>query len=268
MCLIALAIDSDARWPLVIAANRDEAHARDTQSLRWWRDPSSGADILGGQDLRDGGVWMAQNARGRLAMLTNVRRGGPERGVRSRGDLGLAWLRGDALPDWMAQHAPGDYGACNVVLADLVAGAWWVLSNRGGDGEALSQWSCQRVGAGVHVLSNAQWDTPWPKAQQLRLDMETALAQAQTLEDVQVHLLAALADPEIPSGALPDTGVGLEAERALAPVFVHWPAQGYGTRSSTVVVGDGVRMHWLERRFGAEAQTLGEAEISAPIAAD
>jgi uncharacterized protein with NRDE domain len=264
MCLIALAIGHDARWPLVIAANRDEAHARDTQGLRWWRDPNSGVDILGGQDLRDGGVWMAQNATGRLAMLTNVRRGAPERGARSRGALGLAWLRGDALADWQAQHAPGDYGACNVLLADLSTKEWHVLSNRSADGAALPAWSCQRVGAGVHALSNAQWNTPWPKAQQLRLDMESALAQAETIEDVQVHLLAALADPDLPPGALPDTGVGPDAERALAPVFVHWPEQGYGTRSSTVVVADGTRLHWLERRFGAEGQVLGETEISVP----
>jgi uncharacterized protein with NRDE domain len=37
---------------------------------------------------------------------------------------------------------------------------------------------------------------------------------------------------------LPDTGVGLDAERGLSPIFVHIPATGYGTRCSTVLLVD------------------------------
>ena len=37
MCLIALAIDQSRRFPLVVAANRDEFFARPAARLAWWK---------------------------------------------------------------------------------------------------------------------------------------------------------------------------------------------------------------------------------------
>ena len=36
MCLVALAIDHDKRFPLVVAANRDEFYSRPASRLGWW----------------------------------------------------------------------------------------------------------------------------------------------------------------------------------------------------------------------------------------
>lgn len=36
MCLVALALDVNPRFPLVVAANRDEFFAREAASLDWW----------------------------------------------------------------------------------------------------------------------------------------------------------------------------------------------------------------------------------------
>lgn len=267
MCLIALAIGNDARWPLVIAANRDEAHARPTQALSWWRTPD-GTDILGGKDLLDGGVWMAQNRAGRLAMLTNVRQGLPGRGARSRGELGLAWLsRADVdVQRFMREHRAADYGGCNITLADDGQQQWWWLSNRDAHGQALDEWSLQAIAPGVHTISNAQWNTPWPKAEQLRAALQAALRDSASRADLQARLLHALSQDGLPAGALPDTGVGPEAETALAPVFIRWAAHGYGTRTSTVVVAEGAQLHWLERRFDAQGQisTEGDTGLTAP----
>jgi uncharacterized protein with NRDE domain len=63
-------------------------------------------------------------------------------------------------------------------------------------------------------------------------------------------LLRLLADrTPAPDAELPDTGVPLEWERWLSPIFIDAP--GYGTRSSTVLVADNgghariVEMTWI-----------------------
>src|SRR5690606_13005066 len=96
MCLIALAIDQHPRFPLVIAANRDEFYARPAAALDWWTPPSGRAPILAGRDLEAGGTWLGLARSGRVAMLTNVRE--PDRrdpGARSRGEIVPAWLDAD-----------------------------------------------------------------------------------------------------------------------------------------------------------------------------
>jgi len=64
-----------------------------------------------------------------------------------------------------------------------------------------------------------------------------------------------LADTARPDDiVLPDTGVGLEIERVLSPLFITSP--GYGTRSSTVIFIDRDKMvKFTERTF--ESGTAG-----------
>ncbi|MES2424138.1 MAG: NRDE family protein, partial [Pseudomonadota bacterium] len=93
MCLIALALGAHPRWPLVIASNRDEFRSRPAAPLAEWT-ADNGQPVLAGRDLRDGGTWLGVTPAGRVAMLTNVRRGEPQRGVRSRGELPMRWLAG------------------------------------------------------------------------------------------------------------------------------------------------------------------------------
>ena len=90
MCLVALALDQDRRFPLVLASNRDEFFDRPTARLAWWTPQGGGPDILGGRDLQAGGTWLGLTAAGRLALVTNVRAPGrqdaqaPSRGSPSR----------------------------------------------------------------------------------------------------------------------------------------------------------------------------------------
>ena len=76
-------------------------------------------------------------------------------------------------------------------------------------------------------------------------------------------LFAALADTTpAPDAELPDTGVGVDLERALSPPFVR--GERYGTRCSTIVLvgADGISL--IERRFGPEAVPLGETALALP----
>ena len=84
MCLILVAWRTHAEYPLLLAANRDEYHARAAAPAAWWRTPA----ILAGRDLAAGGTWLGVARDGRFAALTNFReltlpqRDAPSRGVR------------------------------------------------------------------------------------------------------------------------------------------------------------------------------------------
>jgi len=50
MCLAVVALDAHPRYALVVAANRDEYHARPAAPVDWWDDGSHGG-MLAGRDL-------------------------------------------------------------------------------------------------------------------------------------------------------------------------------------------------------------------------
>ena len=56
MCLLVLAWRCHPRYRLVVAANRDEFHARPAAALAPWDDMPG---IVGGRDLQAGGAWFA-----------------------------------------------------------------------------------------------------------------------------------------------------------------------------------------------------------------
>ena len=70
MCLVLIAYRAHPRYPLVLAANRDEFHARPAKALHWWKD---GVRMLAGRDLQAGGSWLGLDGAGRIALVTNYR---------------------------------------------------------------------------------------------------------------------------------------------------------------------------------------------------
>jgi len=248
MCLAAFALNAHTRFPLVIAANRDEFFARAAAPMAWWADQPG---ILAGRDLSAGGTWFGLTRAGRLALLTNVREPGRQNAdAPSRGALIVDWLNSSASAPDFAQQLAGGYNGFNLITADLVRDDWHWISNRGPAPVAL--------GAGIHTLSNAALDTLWPKTVGLRAVMAEALEQAADADDLTQRLLGALADPwPAPDAALPDTGVGLERERLLSPRFIRMPDVGYGTRCSTVLIREaGGATHIVERSVTAEGRWL------------
>jgi uncharacterized protein with NRDE domain len=250
MCLVALAIEQSSRFPLVVAGNRDEFFNRATARLGWWS-PGLGPDILSGRDLEAGGTWLGLTAAGRLALVTNVRRGGvpPDPLAPSRGGIVPLWLRGDLPPDrfWM-QVALSGHNPFNVIAADFRKGeCYWAGSETP---------SPRRLEKGLYGLSNGTLDEPWPKVRQLKARMREGLALATSLDALAHYLFDALADREpAPDADLPSTGVPQEMERMLSPAFILSPDQRYGTRSSTLVITERVNKrlvtHVLERSFTA-----------------
>ena len=70
MCIAALAFAAHPRWALVVAANRDEFHARPALPLARWADAPQ---IIAGRDAEAGGTWLGLTEAGRLTLVTNFR---------------------------------------------------------------------------------------------------------------------------------------------------------------------------------------------------
>ena len=79
------------------------------------------------------------------------------------------------------------------------------------------------------------------------------------------EILLTLADKYLPvDESLPDTGVGIEWERALAPIFIR--ANDYGTRSSSVVsVNIENRVHFTERSYDRQGNTANTKQFEFTI---
>ncbi|HUB91160.1 MAG TPA: NRDE family protein [Dyella sp.] len=250
MCLIAFAWQTHPRWRLLLAGNRDEFHARASAPLSRWDD----LPIIGGRDLEAGGTWLGVTAAGRCCVVTNVRDpNDPQHGT-SRGLLATDYLAG---ADDATRHASKllalapSYRPFNLLTFD--AGHGFYIGNR-------PSAKAQPIEPGVHGLSNADFNTPWPKTRILMQRLQAWLAAGHEVDFAP--LFNALADERpAPDELLPDTGVGLERERWLSSAFIR--GEPYGTRASTIVAidhhGKGLI---IERRFGPAGRFEGESELS------
>lgn len=254
MCLVALAIDQSRRFPLVVATNRDEFFERPSARLSWWNPGDGAPSVLGGRDLQAGGTWLGLTAQGRLGLLTNAR--DPSRHdehAPSRGDVVPLWLAGRLSTDrFWTQTALSGHNGFNLIAADFQAGDCFYATNLG----ALPH----RLGRGIHGLSNAGLDTPWPKVVALKARLQTALNRHAGIEGLADELFEALADRTLAADRdLPSTGVPLEVERWLSSAFIRSPDGRYGTRCSTLVITERVNKrlvtHVLERSFTATGQS-------------
>jgi uncharacterized protein with NRDE domain len=236
MCLIVVGVGASAHYPLLVAANRDEQHARPTRIAGWWADAQR---VLGGRDLLAGGTWLAIDDRGRFAAVTNIR--DPERpvGLRSRGSLVADYLSGGDSAAQYAGRAGRDgaaFGAFNLLLFD--GRELHFASNRTVPA---------RLADGLHAFSNAPPGDEWPKTASALAQAEPLLAHADPVEP----LFALLAERD-------DTG---GPERYQRTHFVAGPT--YGTRCSTVVLfaADG-RATFAERTFGVSGELVAEVRES------
>ena len=227
----------DSRYDLVVAANRDEFYERPTAQASFWEDASH---VLAGRDLEKMGTWMGVTKQGRFAALTNYRDPDNESSnMRSRGELVGQFLIGDNQPPQylqMIQQHRDQYPGFNLIV---------------GDGSSLYYYSnieneIRLLKPGLYGLSNHLLDTPWPKVRKGKEGLERCLkGSTEILKDCLFSSLQ-YADPA-PDEELPSTGVSLEWERKLSPLFIQTP--DYGTRSSTVLFMTDKNVRFVERMF-------------------
>ncbi len=223
MCLIFLSINHHPIYKLIVASNRDEFYSRKTAQARFWNDYP---DIVGGRDLEASGTWMAMNKNGKISLVTNYRDPAninPK--APSRGQLVSDFLvNGDTPAQYMQKVAEVGHHFNGFNLLAGTANELWYYSN-------YAQ-RIQKLQPGNYGLSNHLLDTPWPKVSHGKERFSELIKS----EDLEPNLLFDMLYNEVRAAdhLLPDTGIGLERERALSSMFIK--TEGYGTRCSTVVL--------------------------------
>ncbi len=244
MCLILFGIETNPEFPLILAANRDEFYNRPTQPMEFWPDRP---DILAGKDLQAGGTWMGISKQGRFAALTNYRDlSNLKSNAPSRGDLILKVLEYQgSVPDALKllDKTATDYNGFNLLAGETGQVAQtFCYSNQ--------DRMITHVQPGIHGLSNHLLDTPWPKVANGKNQLKSIIETAPENNEALFNLLTDTSRPE--DSQLPDTGIGLEWERLLSPLFIQSPS--YGTRSSTLMqINRAGEIQVLERTFGGES---------------
>lgn len=252
MCLILFCYQNHENFPLILLANRDEMYTRPTQSLHWW---GKGPSILAGKDEQDGGTWLGVTETGRFAALTNFRETGPRSGIKSRGHLTKAFLSGQQTPQQFLHEVENThqlYNGFNLLVGDK--NGLYYYSNR--------EHRTRKLEPGFYGLSNHLLNTPWPKVTDGLEELKNLTKQ----EPDPTALLGLLHNNQVADDQrLPNTGIGLNAERMLSPLFIE--SQVYGTRSSSVVLLDRQgKLTFSEKRYGNEGAELGESEFSFTLA--
>ena len=183
MCLILLA------WrvrepPLIVAANRDEFHARPAAPAAFWDDRPA---ILAGRDLEARGTWMGISRSGRFAAVTNFRGAREPRAAESRGALVTGFLETQATCERYVEALlpkAGSYSGFNLLACDGRE-LWW-MSNRGGEP--------RRLAPGIYGLANALLDSP--DVEPRKRSFEDAIATGAAVEPLFSVLAAArIIDP-------------------------------------------------------------------------
>lgn len=245
MCLVVVAWQQHSEYPLVVAGNRDEFHARPTQEAHWWPDQP---DVVGGRDLQAGGTWLAMHRNGRFATVTNFRDAEIVAAkFRSRGHLVTGFLQSTETSAAYLSAIDGDaYSGFNLLVSDGETLAY--LSNRG-DGVRTLQ-------PGIYGISNALLDTPWHKVVRSKRALEKLINDNRVNESELFRLLDDRS--KAPADSIESDRLSFATAHAISAPFI--VLEDYGTRSSSVAMqdNDGV-WRFRERRFDPTGRASGES---------
>ena len=153
MCTLILYFRVFAEYPIVIAANRDEALTRPSSTpVQLWSSPW----IYGGQDLQAGGTWLGVNAYGVAVGVLNRQSLTPaDSQFRSRGQLCLTALKytsaTNALEAIIGQ-SDHQYNPFNLVIADQQSA--YVIDNQ------KREFTIHALSPGVHLVTNRNPNDP------------------------------------------------------------------------------------------------------------
>ncbi len=221
MCLVVFGLNTHEKYRLVFVANRDEFFKRPTQPAHEWVD----SGIIAGKDLEADGTWMGVNKKGKLAAITNYRDlKNLKKGAPSRGMLTRDFLESDlSIIEYLEKIKikAAEYNGFNLLLADKHR-----VIHYSNVSKVITE-----IEDGIHGLSNALLDTPWPKVKKVKSRLKDAMRNNSLNESSLINMIS---DKELAADEeLPDTGVPFELEKQLSSMYIRIP--GYGTRCTTVV---------------------------------
>lgn len=136
-----------------------------------------------------------------------------------------------------AEQSRNDYPGYNLLVGDL--DDLYYYSNVGN--------VVMKLKPGIYGISNHLINTDWPKVKRGKEGLEKIIQgeDEATLTEEILGLLQ-MADPSVDE-LLPHTGVPLEWERLLSPIFVRSEKFDYGTRASSVVLMNREEVFFTER---------------------
>ena len=239
MCLITFAYKSHPKYDLILAGNRDEFYERPTRKAQFWQEEGK-PNILAGKDLEAGGTWLGVQKDGRWGALTNYRDPSIKKeDPPSRGEIVLEYLKAKySAMDYLAELSKKaeNYNGFNLLLWDDKDFYHYSNQNK----------KVTRIEPGIHGLSNALLDTPWPKLITANQELRNIISEENFDKEDIFKLLAD--DRKAPDNELPVTGIPQELEKAVSSIFIK--TENYGSRCSTVLLIDKKgNINFTERRF-------------------
>jgi uncharacterized protein with NRDE domain len=224
LCTLIAAFHVLPRWPLAVAANRDEHLDRASSPPRLW--PGKPSFVAPRDDVA-GGTWLGLNERGLFVGVTN-RFGVPRDPQReSRGTLvleALAEPSAHSLHRRLAALSPGRFNAFHLFYADR-SQAYVTWS----DGGELKQ---AELPPGVQIVTERSLGGD----DHARTELIRSKWRELDPEEIDEEDLGSL--------------LRLHANDTIGGTCIHAPAFNYGTRSSAIVLlGDTVaasRLLWAE----------------------
>lgn len=238
MCLILFSYKKHPHFKLILASNRDEFYERPTKVLHRW---GNGSSILAGQDRTNNGTWLGVSQDLKISAITNYRDlSSIKDNAPSRGLLVSNFLENNDRPlDYIKKisKTAGEYNGFNFIAGDR--NAMFYFSNK--------QNKIEEIEAGIHGLSNRFLNSSWPKLEKGKKMFEQIIQDGNELAVNEIFEL--LNDSSLPQDSeLPDTGVGIEWERILAPIFIK--TELYGTRASSIITIDyNDRITFIEKSY-------------------
>ena len=222
MCLILFSWKTHAKFPLVLAANRDEFYDRPTAVAGFWEE---NPEVLAGRDLQAGGTWLGVTRSGRFAAITNYR--DPQNidaKAHSRGELTSNFLLSNEAPEAYLHKIKNSnihYNGFNLLVGDSSCLFYFNNVNH----------QILELTPGTYGLSNGFLQDNWPKVKKGREQLKNLINQDDLVASRYIDILTD--DQQAADALLPSTGVSMEWERALSPLFID--SNSYGTRCSTVL---------------------------------
>lgn len=207
------------RYSLIVAANRDEFHARPTLAAGFCQ---KSPWLLMGRDQQAGGTWLGFHQSGRFAAITNMP--GARTSDLSRGDLPLNYLTGDETPlEYAGLIQPAHYRGFNLLLGSPEGLCY--LNNA----DARACIKPQMLKSGLYGLANRTLNSDCAKLQKGRARL-TSLIDNQSI--TVADLLAVMAKEALCA----DASVTPNQPRGADACFT--TGEDYGTRATTVILVD------------------------------
>lgn len=239
MCLITFAYKTHPKYRLIVAANRDEFYDRPTRTAQFWKNENK-PQILAGKDLKANGTWMGVSKVGKWAALTNYRDLSTLKNeAPSRGELVLDYLDSDIAPlNYLKGLQPQSlqYNGFNILVGNEMG-----LYHYSNYDDVVTE-----IDAGIHGVSNALLNTPWPKLERAKLNLREIISEPTFNKEGLFHLLRN--SEQAADKDLPDTGIPYELEKTLSSIYID--RDNYGTLCSTLLLTDYEgNTEFIERRY-------------------